>query len=196
MSALKMCIFSNIVMKWHYFCCGLGHTVCMCGSANKWGKGFVFSGKMWWQFFSCYKVCSKYHPRSTTKPKYTLLQRLVYKGLQRLVNSFQSNLIFARSTLRDQNAAMPEWVAGVARIFYQIPKQVVLKGKTWTKKPWCRPSNEPVEEQSILWVQYSGDSGLGNNGTLRLSQKKKLFNDYVRFIPFHLESVRWLTWIA
>ena len=27
MSALKMCIFSNIVMKGHYFCCGLGHTV-------------------------------------------------------------------------------------------------------------------------------------------------------------------------
>ena len=26
-SALKMCIFLNIVMKWHYFCCGLGHTV-------------------------------------------------------------------------------------------------------------------------------------------------------------------------
>ena len=25
-----------------------------------------------------------------------------------------------------------------------------------------------------------------------LSPKKKLFNDYVRFIPFHLESVRWL----
>ena len=27
MSALKMCIFSNIVMKWQDFCCGLGHTV-------------------------------------------------------------------------------------------------------------------------------------------------------------------------
>ena len=54
------------------------------------------------------------------------------------------------------------------------------------------PSNEPEEEQSILWVQYPGDSDLGNNGTLRFSQKKKLFNDYVRFIPFHLESVRWL----
>ena len=27
MSALKMCIFSNIVLKWHYFCCGLGHPV-------------------------------------------------------------------------------------------------------------------------------------------------------------------------
>ena len=27
MSALKMCIFSNIVMKWQDYCCGLGHTV-------------------------------------------------------------------------------------------------------------------------------------------------------------------------
>ena len=25
----------------------------LCGSANKWSKGFVFSGKIWWQFFSC-----------------------------------------------------------------------------------------------------------------------------------------------
>ena len=46
-------------------------------------------------------------------------------------------------------------------------------------------SNEPDEEQSILWVQYSGDSCLGNKGTLRLYQKKKLLNDYVRFIPLN-----------
>ena len=50
----------------------------LCGSANKWSKGFVFSGKIWWQFFSCNKACSKYHTRSTTTPKYTLTQRLVY----------------------------------------------------------------------------------------------------------------------
>ena len=37
----------------------------------------------------------------------------------------------------------------------------------------CRPPNEPDEEQSILWVQYSGDSGLGNNGTLRLISKEE-----------------------
>ena len=49
----------------------------LCGSANKWSKGFVFSGKIWWQFFSCNKACSKYHTRSTTTPKYTLTQRLV-----------------------------------------------------------------------------------------------------------------------
>ena len=56
----------------------------LCGSANKWSKGFVFSGKIWWQFFSCNKACSKYHNRSTTTPKYTLTQRLVlfytYRG--------------------------------------------------------------------------------------------------------------------
>ena len=49
----------------------------LCGSANKWSKGFVFSGKIWWQFFSCNKACSKYRTRSTTTPKYTLTQRLV-----------------------------------------------------------------------------------------------------------------------
>ena len=32
----------------------------LCGSANKWSKGFVFSGKIWWQFFNCNKACSKY----------------------------------------------------------------------------------------------------------------------------------------
>ena len=49
----------------------------LCGSANKWSKGFVFSGKIGWQLFSCNKACSKYHTRSTTTPKYTLPQRLV-----------------------------------------------------------------------------------------------------------------------
>ena len=49
----------------------------LCGSANKWSKGFFFSGKIWWQFFSCNKACSKYHTRSATTPKYTLTQRLV-----------------------------------------------------------------------------------------------------------------------
>ena len=49
----------------------------LCGSANKWSKGFVFSGKIWWQFFSSNKACSQYHTHSTTAPKYTLTQRLV-----------------------------------------------------------------------------------------------------------------------
>ena len=49
----------------------------LCGSANKRSKGFVFSGKIWWQLFSCNKACSKYHTRSTTTPKYTPPQRLV-----------------------------------------------------------------------------------------------------------------------
>ena len=49
----------------------------LCGSANKWSKGFVFSGKIWWQFFSCNKAWSKYHTLSTTTPKYTLTPRLV-----------------------------------------------------------------------------------------------------------------------
>ena len=49
----------------------------LCGSANKWSKGFVFSGKIWWQFVSSNKACSKHHTRSTTTPKYALTQRLV-----------------------------------------------------------------------------------------------------------------------
>ena len=48
------------------------------GSANKWSKGFIFSGKIWWQWFCCNKACSKYHTLSTTAPKYTLSQCLVY----------------------------------------------------------------------------------------------------------------------
>ena len=40
----------------------------LCGSANKWSKGFVFSGKIRWQFFSCNKACSKYHTR-TVRPR-------------------------------------------------------------------------------------------------------------------------------
>ena len=52
----------------------------LCGSANKWSTGFVFSGKIWWQFVSCNKACSKYHTRSTTTPKYTLTQRLVRRA--------------------------------------------------------------------------------------------------------------------
>ena len=54
----------------------------LCGSANKWSKGFVFSAKIWWQFFSCHMACSKYLTRFTTAPKYTLPQRLVFKSNQ------------------------------------------------------------------------------------------------------------------
>ena len=49
-----------------------------CSSANKLSKGFIFSGKIWWQLFSCNKACSKYHTRSMTTPKYTLPQSLVF----------------------------------------------------------------------------------------------------------------------
>ena len=58
----------------------------LCGSANKWSKGFFFSGKIWWQFFSCNKACSKYHTHSTTTPKYTLTKRLVLKCKHALIN--------------------------------------------------------------------------------------------------------------
>ena len=54
----------------------------LCGSANKWGKGFIFSGKIWWQLFSCNEACSKYHTLSMTTPKYTLPQRLVWNWMK------------------------------------------------------------------------------------------------------------------
>ena len=45
--------------------------------------------------------------------------------------------------------------------------------KVKTTKPRYRPPKEPKEEQSILWEQYSGDSGLGNNRTLRFISKEE-----------------------
>ena len=65
----------------------------LCGSANKWSKGFVLSGKIWWQFFSCIKACSKYHTHSTTKPKYTLTQRLVHLCFQQVTCSVHELII-------------------------------------------------------------------------------------------------------
>ena len=50
----------------------------LCGLANKWSKGFIFSGKIWWKLFSCNKACSKYHTGGTTTPKYTQPGRLVH----------------------------------------------------------------------------------------------------------------------
>ena len=40
----------------------------LCGLANKWSKGFVLSGKIWWQFFGCHKACSKYIPVVRPRP--------------------------------------------------------------------------------------------------------------------------------
>ena len=65
---------------------------------TSWSKGFVFSGKIWLQFFSCNEACLKYHTRSTTTPKYTLTQRLVLgMGLRarlELRYSLQVQLLF------------------------------------------------------------------------------------------------------
>ena len=62
----------------------------LCGSANKWSEGFVFSGKIWWQLFSCNKACSKYHTISPTTPKYTLTQRLVIPLIEDLTTRFEN----------------------------------------------------------------------------------------------------------
>ena len=71
----------------------------LCGSANKWSKGFVLSGKIWWQFFSCKKACSKYHTRSTTTPKYTLPQRLVFMMLDTCNEQLHSSYIISLACL-------------------------------------------------------------------------------------------------
>ena len=56
-------------------------------------------------------------------------------------------------------------------LFTKYRNRLFWKAKT--TKPRCRPPNEPKKEQSILWVQYSGDSGLGNNGTSRFISKEE-----------------------
>ena len=56
-------------------------------------------------------------------------------------------------------------------LFAKYRNRLFWKAKT--TKPRCRPPKEPKEEQSILWVQYSGDSGLGNNRTLRFISKEE-----------------------
>ena len=86
----------------------------LCGSANKWSKGFVFSGKIWWQFFSCNKACSKYHTGSTTTPKYTLTQRLVQNRAARNV-TFTKKYEHIIPSLVDLH-----WLPVEYRIIYKI----------------------------------------------------------------------------
>ena len=66
-------------------------------------------------------------------------------------------------------------------LFTKYRNRLFWKAKT--TKPSCRPSKEPDEEQSILWVQYSGDSGLGNNGTLRFISKEEAIE---RLLEIHV----------
>ena len=81
----------------------------LCGSADKCSKGFVFSDKIWWKFFSCHKACSKYHTRSTTSPKYTLPQRLVSRWnlpwLRYIVWCFWKNASW--DTIRSSSESAP-----------------------------------------------------------------------------------------
>ena len=111
-------------------------------------------------------------------------QRFFYKGLQRvgyflfylfslLVNSFQTDmrLNFCPSWEIVMRRCPNEWQ--VLRAFFtKYRNRLFWKEKT--TKPRCRLSNEPDEEQSILWVQYTGDSCLANNGTLRFISKEEL----------------------
>ena len=74
-----------------------------------------------------------------------------------------------------------EWQ--VLRAFFtKYRNRLFWKGKT--TKPRCRLSNEPDEEQSILWVQYTGDSCLANNGTLCFISKEKL--TYYKKFSWHV----------
>ena len=80
------------------------------------------------------------------------------------------------SILSVRNTPMPdslnenEWQ--VLRVFFtKYRNRLFWKGKT--TKPRYRLSNDPEEEQSILCVQYSGDGGLLNNGTLRFISKEE-----------------------
>ena len=77
------------------------------------------------------------------------------------------------SILRVRNAPMPdslnenEWQ--VLRAFFTKYPNLFWKGKT--TKPRYRLSNEP--EKVCVCVQYSGDGGLLNNGTLRFISKEE-----------------------
>ena len=63
-----------------------------------------------------------------------------------------------------------EWQV-LSVLFTKYRNRLFWKAKT--TKPRCRPSKELDEEHTIFWVQYSGDSGLGNNGTLRFISKEE-----------------------
>ena len=64
----------------------------LCGSANKWSKGFVLSGKIWWQFFSSNKACSKYHPKYDHAQIYALLVYDIHRVPQSHLRSWAVDL--------------------------------------------------------------------------------------------------------
>ena len=100
-----------------------------------------------------------------------------------LVNSFQTDvrLNFCPSWEIVMRRYPNEWQ--VLRAFFtKYRNRLFWKGKTTKRR--CRLSNEPDEEQSILWVQYTGDSCLANNGTLCFISKEKL--TYYKKFSWHV----------
>ena len=87
-----------------------------------------------------------------------------------------------------------EWQ--VLRVFTKYRNRFFWNGKT--TKPRRRPSNEPDEEQSILQIQYSGDSGLGNNGSLRFISKEGAMERLheIHFSPSELCKVVGLNYLV
>ena len=127
MSALKMCVFSKIATKWHYFCCGLGHT-----------------GKIWWQFFSksfsCNKACSKYHTRSTNTPKYTLPKRLV------VGDSTRGQL--GRHGSTPVSTLLPK---SVGFFIINIFLVIIMLSKLKSGKCWTRLASYPLHYENWPW---------------------------------------------
>ena len=121
----------------------------LCGSANKWSKGFVLSGKIWWQFFSCNEACSKYRTHSTTTPKYTLTQRLVRWGfvVHGGIDGFSRLVVFLKCAMNNRaETVMSTFIEGTRR--YGIPSRVrsdhgPLEGKTlMLADSWSRLGGE------------------------------------------------------
>ena len=83
----------------------------LCGSANKWSKGFVFSGKIWWQLLSCNKACSKHHTRSTTTPKiiYAPTASCLYYALLLLGTKFNLELIYLNESSFHTSFKLAQW---------------------------------------------------------------------------------------
>ena len=132
----------------------------LCGSANKWSKGFVLSGKIWWQFFSCNKTCSKYHTRSTTTPKCTLTQRLVCEGKCNwlLYLNLSYKIWFARRSFGGDKSSevsrrfgnIYNWGTALHRLTVRLNSKVPLYGGSWGQNTSQNPKHVPAESKNTF----------------------------------------------
>ena len=132
--------------------------------------------------------------------------RFFYKGLQRvgyflktnlfslLVNSFQSNLHGLSWEIKMRRCPN-EWQ--VLRVFFtKYRNRLFWKGKLEQRSLGAGPQMNPSKSKAFCGYSTLGIVVWETTEHCVLSQKKKLLNDYLRFMCLYLESVRWLAWIA